>query len=129
MNELIFVIEKNINSLKSDVERNKKHTDYPFTNTCDHLYRRVLLQNRLETWEQFLKLINQFKNTRSNPFEKQSEYFENIMKSQIKGIPGFVTKRTLQEITEYMKQLEWRIEEQNGIWNTDIVNEIEIALL
>lgn len=125
MNEFILVIEKAIESLKANVERNKIHVDYPFTNTCDHLYRVLLLQNQLETWEKFLELANRFKNNRCMQFDKQSEKFENIMKSQIKGIPGFVTKKTLHDISEYIKQLEWRIEELNGIWMTDVISEIE----
>ncbi len=85
----------------------KKHMDYPFTNTytCDHLYKGLLLQNKLDTWEQFLILTKRFKSNRSNPFKKQSEHFENLMKSQIKGIPGFVTNRTLQEISEYYETI------------------------
>lgn len=129
MNELISIIEKGIQSLKSDIQRNRNYTDLPFTNSCDHLYRGLLLQIRLESWEQFLKLTNRFKSSRNEPFIKQSDFFEDIMKSQIKGIPGFVTKKTLKDMSEYMKQLEWRIEELNGIWKTDVINEIDCSLV
>lgn len=126
MNELISVIEKRILSLKSDIERSKNYMDYPFTSNCDHIYRVLLLHNHLETWEQFFKLIIHFKSSRSESFEKQSEFLEVVTKSEIKGIPGFVTKKTLQDMCEYMKQLEWKIEEQSGIWRTIEVNENSI---
>ncbi|SFK66873.1 hypothetical protein SAMN03159341_1017 [Paenibacillus sp. 1_12] len=55
MDELLQLVEKNINSIKSTIERNKKYHKYPFTTNCDHYYSLILLQNRLDNWDVFRK--------------------------------------------------------------------------
>ena len=115
MDELIQVVEKNINSLKKTIEHNKKYYDYPFTSNCDHYYKLLLLHNRLENWENFLSTLLTFKNTRCKEISKKSDYFEKVMKIENEGVPGFVTKRTQLDILEYMKQLEWKLEESEGM--------------
>jgi aromatic ring hydroxylase len=53
MDELLQVVAKNITSIKSTIERNKKYFNYPFTTKCDNYYSLILLQNRLDPWERF----------------------------------------------------------------------------
>jgi 4-hydroxyphenylpyruvate dioxygenase-like putative hemolysin len=72
MDELLDLVEKNIKSIKSTIERNKKYHKYPFTNNCDHYYTLILLQNRLDNWESFYKIILRFKNSRCTPVSKKS---------------------------------------------------------
>ncbi|NOU96192.1 hypothetical protein GC093_23625 [Paenibacillus sp. LMG 31456] len=116
MDELIGVVENKINSLRASIEYNKKYVDYPFTNNCDHYYTILLLHNRLENWELFLKTLLSFRNSRCKPVSKKSDFFEKIMKLENESIPGFVTMRTQAQLLEYIKQLEWKVEELEGIW-------------
>ncbi|OXM87071.1 hypothetical protein [Paenibacillus rigui] len=116
MNELITLVERNIKSYQASIERNKKYFDYPFTNNSDHYYKLILLHDRLECWESFLRLLFRFKNNRVETVEKQSDMFDKMIKVQTSGVPGFVTKPTIARMLDYMKTLEWRIEELHGIW-------------
>ncbi|MDF2960317.1 MAG: hypothetical protein K0S39_2052 [Paenibacillus sp.] len=116
VDELIQLVEKNITSLKSSIEYNKKYFDYPFTNNCEHYYKLMLLHNRLENWEQFLSALLYFKNTRCKEVSKKSAYFEKVMKIECEGVLGFITKQTQSNVLEYMKHLEWKLEELEGIW-------------
>ncbi|NOU96180.1 hypothetical protein GC093_23560 [Paenibacillus sp. LMG 31456] len=52
-----------------------------------------------------------FKNTRCNQITKKSSDFEQIMQIETKGVPGFISERTQYEILEYMRKLEWKMEE------------------
>ncbi|MGQ5393030.1 hypothetical protein ACT8ZS_19625 [Paenibacillus sp. M.A.Huq-84] len=120
MNELIKKTIANIDSYKAAIARNKKYSEYPFTNNCDHYYHLLLLQNRLENWERFLALLEQFKNSRCVRVEKKSELFHKIINVEKNSVPGFVTMETLNEMLEYMKKLEWKLEELDGIWKKDV---------
>ncbi|MDQ0871355.1 hypothetical protein QFZ77_000014 [Paenibacillus sp. V4I3] len=116
MDELISYIEKKISTLKLNIERNKKYYDYPFTSNCDHFYHLIQLHKQLECWRQFLEVVIKFKNTRCTLLAKESFVYEKKIELEKKMIPGFVTKNTLHEMIEYMRKLEWKIEELNGIW-------------
>jgi hypothetical protein len=117
VDELILVVESKIKSLRDSIEYNKKYFDYPFTNNCDHYYKLLLLHNRLENWELFLKTLLTFKSSRCKPISKKSSVFEKILKLENDDVPGFVTKRTQFELLEYVRQLEWKIEELQGVWH------------
>ncbi|UUZ80524.1 hypothetical protein LJK88_37560 [Paenibacillus sp. P26] len=120
MNELIDFTNSQVIALKAVIERDKKYFSYPFTNNCDHYYRLLLLHNRLESWEGFLDLLDRFKNKRCKHIERKSGFFEKLTKLEETGVPGFVTKKTLHQMIEYMRILEWKLEEQQGIWNENI---------
>ncbi|WP_144028905.1 hypothetical protein [Paenibacillus tyrfis] len=121
MDELIQVVENKINSLRASVEYNKKYFDFPFTNNSDHYYKLMLLHNRLENWELFLKTLLSFRNSRCKIISKKSSFFKKVMEMENQGVPGYVTKKTQSQILEYIKQLEWKIEELEGVWLQDRV--------
>jgi hypothetical protein len=118
LDELLEVVEKNINSIKSTIERNKKYHKYPFTTNCDHYYTLILLQNRLDNWEGFSKIILRFKNSHCVPVSKMSNRFEKIIKVERNGVPGFITRKTEEEMLAYIRVLEWKIDDLQGIWLT-----------
>jgi hypothetical protein len=97
MDELLDLVEKNITVIKSTIERNKKYHDYPFTNNCDHYYTLILLQNRLDNWESFSKIILRFKNSRCTPVSKKSDRFEKMITVERNGVPGYITRKTVNE--------------------------------
>jgi hypothetical protein len=86
MDELIQVVEDRISTLKTSIEYNKKYTNYPFTDDCDHYYKLMLLQNRADNWEQFRSVLFKFKNNRCKPIRKKSSELEQIMKVEIDGM-------------------------------------------
>ncbi|BFT69478.1 hypothetical protein PAENIP36_09200 [Paenibacillus sp. P36] len=53
---------------------------------------------------------------------KESSVFEKKINVEKKTVPGFVTHSTLQEMIEYMRKLEWKVDELNGIWK-----EVEVS--
>jgi hypothetical protein len=116
MDELIQVVEKNIACIKSTIERNKKYYNYPFTTNCNNYYSLILLQNGLDNWERFSQILLSFKNSRCTPVNKQSDIFEKIIAVEKSSIPGFITPRTVAEMIAYMKVLEWKIDDLQGIW-------------
>ncbi|MFD0678664.1 MULTISPECIES: hypothetical protein [unclassified Paenibacillus] len=94
MDELIGVAENKIISMRASIEYNKKYVDFPFTNNRDHYYTILLLHNRLENWELFLKTLLSFRNSRCKPISKKSDFFEEVIKLENESIPRFVTMRT-----------------------------------
>ncbi|MCZ8513392.1 hypothetical protein O9H85_13330 [Paenibacillus filicis] len=116
MDELIRVVENKINILRASIEYNKKYFDFPFTNNCNHYYKLMLLHNRLENWELFLETLLSFRNSRCKIISKKSTFFEKVLNMENEGVLGYITKKTQSQILEYIKQLEWKVEELGGIW-------------
>ncbi|MCP1312253.1 hypothetical protein [Paenibacillus tyrfis] len=116
VNELIETVERNVGLYSAALERSKKYYDYPFTSNSDHYYKLILLQIKLDCWEQMLNLLRRFKNVRCEKLERRSDFFVKSIEIEARGVPGFVTQQTLRNMIEYMKKLEWKIEELQGIW-------------
>jgi hypothetical protein len=111
MEELIKEVQENILKIKANISRNKKYHDYPFTNNCDHYYKLNQLHKQLDCWEMFSSLILKYQNKRCIDFKLQSDIFANIIEIEKNTIPGFVTQKTLSQIFEYMRTMEWKIEQ------------------
>ncbi|NQX71817.1 hypothetical protein HQN90_37730 [Paenibacillus alba] len=112
MEEMLNEVTKILKTLQANMERQKKYYDYPFTQSCDHFYKLILLQQKMETWNQCKSLIEKYKKSRMGPIMKRrSEDFESMIELQKRGMPGFITKVTEAGMLEYMKSLEWIIEE------------------
>jgi hypothetical protein len=110
--ELIQEVESICGTYRASIERNKKYFDYPFTSNSDHYYKLMLLHTRLDTWERVAQLLSRYNRDRLGAIEKaRSDEFKKIIDIQLKGCPGFITERTRNEMIEYMKKLEWRIDE------------------
>ncbi|MCU6790732.1 hypothetical protein OB236_01210 [Paenibacillus sp. WQ 127069] len=118
MDELLQAVEKNIMSTKSNIERNKKYYKYPFTTNCDHYYTLILLQNRLDKWENFKNIILSFKNSHCTPVNKKSDILEKTIAVEKSTVPGFISRKTETEMLAYIKVLEWKIDDLQGIWLT-----------
>jgi hypothetical protein len=119
MDELISLVEKNIRILKNSIDLNKKYFEYPFSKYTDHYYSLMLLHNKLDSWENFSKILESFKSSRCKPIEKKSLYFEKVINLEKKGMPGFITIKTQNEIIKYLKQLEWKVDELSGVWKNE----------
>ncbi|MNW35567.1 hypothetical protein D3C74_125650 [compost metagenome] len=112
MEELIKEVENAIYVQDLNIQRQKKYYNYPLTNSPDHYYRLMMLQKNMDTWQRCLELIKQYKKERWGPLEpRRSKEFEAKAKVESNGVPGFVTKSTLNAMLMYMKRLECRIEE------------------
>lgn len=109
-------MEKTISLLNLNIERNKKYHDYPFTNNCDHFYRLNQFHKELECWKSFLDTVLRFRNKRCCILSKDSYIFEDRINFEKENMPGFVTLTTLRGMIEYMRKLEWKIDELNGVW-------------
>ncbi|KRE96905.1 hypothetical protein ASG89_30720 [Paenibacillus sp. Soil766] len=115
MEELLNVVSEGIKKINTNIARNKKYFDYPFTSNCDHYYKLMLLHSQSQCWDQFLQLLVSFNEKRNVEFHKRSNDFERMMKNEKAGIPGFVTQATLTQIIDYMRTLEWKIDELVGV--------------
>lgn len=112
MEELLDEVDRILKTFKANVERNMKYHDYPFTQNCDHYYKLILLQNSLDVWTQCKSLIERYRETRMGPkMLRRSNDFKRIIETQKKGMPGFITRATEVEILEYIRKLEWIVEE------------------
>lgn len=116
MEELIEDVEQIINVYKLSIEREKKYYDYPFTNNPDHYYKLMMLQKTLEVWTICLEKILRYKKHRWGPVEpRRSKEFTSRINIERNGVPGFVTPCTLDAMLTYMKRLESRVEQLEGI--------------
>ncbi|OME94510.1 hypothetical protein BK127_41465 [Paenibacillus sp. FSL H7-0331] len=116
MDELLKVVEKNINSIRSTIERNKKYRKYPFTTTI--ITRLYCYKIVLDNWESFSKIILSFKNSHCVPVSKMSNRFEKIITVERNSVSGFITRKTEEEMLAYIRVLEWKIDDLQGIWLT-----------
>ncbi len=62
----------------------------------------------------FLSLLIKYQNKRCSDFEWQSDTFIKITEVEKSTIPGFVTQKTLSQMVEYMRRMEWKIEQLIG---------------
>ncbi|MCM3341596.1 hypothetical protein M3650_23970 [Paenibacillus sp. MER TA 81-3] len=116
MEELIEDVEQIINVYRLSIEREKKYYNYPFTNNPDHYYKLMMLQKTLDIWIICLEKILRYKKHRWGPVEpSRSKEFTRMIKVERNGVPGFVTPRTLDAMLTYMKRLESRVEQLEGI--------------
>ncbi len=112
MNELILEVEDIIRTQKLIIDRNKKYHEYPFMNDCDHFYRLVLLHKTLEVWERCLQLLERYRKKRCIPIESfKSDKFEKIFQVDSR-YSGFIPRKTQAEVIEYIKTLEWKLQEK-----------------
>ena len=112
MNELISEVEAIIRTQKHLIERNKKYHEYPFMNDCDHFYRLVLLHKTLEVWERCLRLLDKYRKKRCAPIGfLKGETIEKIFEVENR-YSGILPRKTQIEIIEYIKTLEWQLEEK-----------------
>ncbi|MDQ0888528.1 hypothetical protein QFZ81_003616 [Paenibacillus sp. V4I9] len=111
MEELMNVVQEKIKIMDANISRNKKYFDYPFTSNCNHYYKLILLHSQAECWEQFLKLLVKFNSERKLDFHKKCDDFEKKLSFEKSVAPGFVTQKTLAQMIEYMRTLEWKVEE------------------
>lgn len=129
MEELLDEVDRILKIIKANVERNKKYHDYPFTQNCDHYYKLILLQNSLDVWTQCKSLIEKYRKTRMGPLmPRRSNDFKRVLETQKKVMPGFITRATEVEILEYIRKLEWIVEELEAQlykfskWHENITN-------
>jgi len=110
--ELLDEVRRFVNVYELQVERQKTRPEYPYSEECDHLYRRIISRSSLNAWRQCEQLFEKYMVTRMIPIkEKKSENFDKRIKAELEIYPGKLTERTKWEIIEYMKKLEWRVEE------------------
>lgn len=119
MNELINEIQNNIDIYENSLARNKKHYEYPFSQNCDHYYKLIILQKTLDTWKSCFEVVIRYKKNRIKPIEPfLSEHIKENMEYEIKRYPGILTEKTKYQIIDYMKRLEWKIEELEDKFNS-----------
>jgi len=61
-------------------------------------------------------LLDNLKSKRCIDLEYKSDKFVETLKFERNVEPGFVTQKTLTQMIEYIKVLEWRVEKLSGIW-------------
>jgi hypothetical protein len=114
MTELIVEIQKCIENYRIMVERRKKYHELPFTRDTDHYYSLIMLINTLETWERCLEFVLRLNKRRFYPINTfRSNEFNKIITAESKSILK-INKNMKIEMIEYMKTLEWKIEELDG---------------
>lgn len=112
MEELLEEVDRILRTCNANIERNKKYHDYPFTQNSDHYYKLILLHHNFEVWRQCKCLIERYKKNRMGPLMiRRSSEFKKIFDVQKRGGPGFITRATGEEILEYIRKLEWIVEE------------------
>lgn len=118
MEELLDEVKKIIHVYNLNLKRQKKFYDYPFTNNCNHYYRLMMIQGSIEIWENCRALLEKYQNKRWGQIERhRSLEFESKMNLEIKDFPGAITQRTRQDMIEYMRKLEWKVEQLEGEYN------------
>ncbi|MBB3108165.1 hypothetical protein FHS18_000193 [Paenibacillus phyllosphaerae] len=118
MDELINEVDHNIEVLELTIERNKKAPEIPHIPEETRFMNLAKLCIALEKWKAVRGLLEKYRDTRCRPIEKKSSLFENMISVELKGVPGFVTPRTRSSMIEYMRHLEWQIDQLSGIWRT-----------
>ncbi|MDQ8735681.1 hypothetical protein [Paenibacillus sp. LHD-38] len=114
MLEIIEDIETKIIGLQSQIQNRKSFERYNFSYESDNQYKIFVLTLELEKWEALMKLLVTYQKKRCVPFIRKSNDFERTIQLQIKDYPGTIRKETCSSMIEYMKQLEWEIENRNG---------------
>lgn len=112
MNELINEIKNNITIHELSLIRQKKHFEYPFTQNCDHYYSLIILQNTLDIWKRCLEVVHKYNKNRMEPVEPfLSEVLKEKIEFETNHRPGVLTEKTKDQVIDYMKKLEWQIED------------------
>ncbi|MNI97673.1 hypothetical protein D3C73_1563620 [compost metagenome] len=76
----------------------------------------MMLQKTLDVWTTCLEKILRYKKQRWGPVEpRRSKEFTSRINIERNGVPGFVTPCTLDAMLTYMKRLESRVEQLEGI--------------
>lgn len=111
MNELISEIEGIVSTLKLSIEKSKKYKEQPFMSNKEQHYRFIIQYNTLEVWETCLALLLKYQKKRCiEDLNFKSTDFKKILEFQNK-FSGIIPRKNQIEMIEYMKILEWRIEE------------------
>lgn len=116
MLEIIDDIETKIKGLQSQITNRKSCDRFNFSYESDNQYKIFVLTLELEKWEALLKLLNQYQKKRNIPIKRKSTDFEKMIQLQIKDVPGSIRRETCSSMIEYMKQLEWNIENRNELF-------------
>ncbi|MEV5030346.1 hypothetical protein [Paenibacillus sp. LPE1-1-1.1] len=115
MFEIIEDIETKIIGLQSQITNRKSFERFNFSYESDNQYKIFVLTLELEKWEALLNLLVQYQKKRCIPITRKSKDFEKTIQLQLKDVPGTIRRETCSSMIEYMKQLEWEIENRNGI--------------
>jgi hypothetical protein len=110
MTELINKLEKIIEVLKLDLTRRKKKYEV-FIDEADNYYVIMSLLISIKSWEDCLKLIKKYFETR-DMIENlwRSKEFETLFELNKRYNSSYISEKDRYEILEYMRVLEWRIE-------------------
>lgn len=122
MLEIIEDIEAKIKVLQSQIENRKSCERFNFSHESDNQYKLLVLMIELEKWEASLKLLIHYQNKRGFPVKRKSKDFEKMIQLQIRDMPGSIRRETCSLMIEYMKQLEWKIENNDGFLLDDVGN-------
>ncbi|OBZ13208.1 hypothetical protein [Bacillus sp. FJAT-26390] len=118
MLEMIEDIEAKMISLQSQIRNRKSCERNNFSYESDNQYKILVLTLELEKWEALMALIAQYQKKRGTPITRKSKDFERTIQLQMKDVPGSIRRETCLAMIDYMKQLEWEIEnkdEANGL--------------
>jgi hypothetical protein len=110
MTELIIKMEKIIEVLNLNLTRRKKKYE-TFIDEADNYYVIMSLIISIKSWEDCLKLIKKYFETRvmiENLWK--SKEFETLFELNKRYNSSCITEKDRFEILEYMRVLEWRIE-------------------
>jgi len=112
MHEMFDEIDCTIDNKKRHLARLKDGMDAPMVSECDRHYLVCLARNSLDTWLKCRELLERYRVHRHEcdlPF--MSKHFEDLMEMEINRSPGMLTVKTRKAMVEYMKKLEWRLEQ------------------
>ncbi|REE81563.1 hypothetical protein A8990_11889 [Paenibacillus taihuensis] len=111
MNEMIKEVEEIIRVQQHRIKRNELSHEFPYMSEYDHFIRLAYLYKTLEIWEACHKLMLKYQKRREVPVGAiNAEAIEQILKMAHR-YPG-IRVETLERIVEYVKTLEWKLEEK-----------------
>jgi hypothetical protein len=113
MLEMMEDIETKMTGLQSQIRNRKSCERNHFSYESDNQYKILVLTLELEKWEALMALIVQYQKKRDMPTVRKSKDFERTIQLQMKDVPGSIRRETCLAMIEYMKQLEWEIENKN----------------
>ncbi|WP_219837156.1 hypothetical protein [Paenibacillus sp. R14(2021)] len=112
MKEMLDEVEAIISIKTQNVKRYKKGLDLSYVSQYGRYFTVCMELKSLETWETCLRLIHKYKLVRSDvQYDSKSKYFQSVMTMERREYPGVITEKTRNEIIEYMKLLEWKLEQ------------------
>jgi hypothetical protein len=83
-------------------------------NECDHIYRLLQTQCTIEAWKKCGALLEKFyKKRECAELTVRSTEFEKRIEMEITRFPGYLTPKTRSEVIEYIRLLEWKLQQLN----------------